>query len=355
MRTFFSYLIAIVAVATGVWFGYFANGDESVGAASRRATAVPVITTVVQRAPFRDSLQALGTARSNESVRLTANRTEMVTAVHFEDGQEVEAGDLLIELEVAEEVAGLAEAQALLAERHAAHARAEELFQQNIAPQSEIDTAMALLDAARARVRMLEAAIKDHEVRAPFRGQLGLRNVSVGALLQGSTEIATLDDLSEVKVDFTIPETWLSAVLVGMPITARTDAWPGRTFAGVVSAIDTRLDRRTRSATVRARVPNPDRLLRPGMLIKVSVDRGEAAVLQVPEDALQQVEDRHYVYIVDEGSHALQVQVRVGRRRAGFVEVLDGEVEGKQVVVEGIVRVRDGEVVEVVGSRGGGV
>jgi membrane fusion protein (multidrug efflux system) len=316
MRSFFAYLLAIAIVAAGVALGFLdllgGAQDQAQGAGGRQPA--PVVVSVAERAPFADSLEALGTALANESVRLNSSRADHVVKLYFEDGQPVAKGALLVELNHDEEQAMLAEAEALLADRRAAHERAVELFGQQIGPQSEVDSAKAQLDAARARVAVLQAQIADHLVRAPFAGRLGLRQVSIGTFVQPTTVIATLDDLAVVKVDFTIPETWLAAVRVGMPVAARTDAWPGEVFPGQIAAIDTRLDPRTRSATVRARVPNEGGRLLPGMLIKVVVDRGEQAVL-------------------------------------GFVEVRSGLADGARVVVEGLVRVRDGEPVDVVAVR----
>jgi len=352
MRSLVAYLLALFAVAAGVWFGFFYAQDVE-GAAGRRApSATPVILARVVDAPFSDRLAALGTAVANESVTLTANRSDLVEKVHFNDGQQVAEGEVLLELQAAEERSMLAEAKAMLAERETAHQRAVELNEQGIAPEREVQTAQALMSAARSRVQTLEVAIRDHVVRAPFAGVLGLRRVSVGSLLQSTTVIATLDDLSVVKVDFTIPETWLAAVRVGQPVEARSDAWPGELFAGEVSAIDTRLDRRTRSATVRAVVDNAALKLRPGMLLKVDVDRGEAPSRQVPEEALVQRGDRHFVYVVGDDSVAAEVEVEVGRRQVGRVEVLEGLEAGQRIVVEGLVRVRDGSEVEVVAVRG---
>lgn len=354
MRSLVAYLFALVAVCAGVWFGFLSRADAASSESDAPMMTTPVILAPVVEAPFADTLSALGTAVANESVRLTAKRSDLVKAVHFDDGQVVEANALLLELETDEEKSMLAEAEALLGEREAEHKRQVELFGQGIAPESQVQTAFAQLETIRARMRTLDATIKDHDVRAPFAGVLGLRQVSVGAFLQPSTVIATLDDLSVVKVDFTIPETWLSAVRVGQPVATRTDAWPKRAFPGTISAIDTRLDPSTRSVKVRAIVPNPETLLRPGMLMKVDVDRGEAPSLQVPEEAIVQKGDRHFVYVVDEQKVAHEVAVTVGRRQVGRVEVLDGIAAGQQVVVEGIVRVRDGIVVQVVDVKNGG-
>jgi len=250
MRTLIAYLFALLAVAAGIWFGFYAgaDGDDGDDAAAPRSNLTPVVLAPVRKAPFADSLEALGTALANESVKLVAIRNDLVRALHFADGQEVAAGALLVELDIAEEQAMLAEAKAIEQERATTHRRQVELALQHIAPDSEVDTAAAQLAAARARVKMLEVAIEDRVVTAPFAGRLGLRQISMGAMLSPSTVIATLDDLAVVKVDFTIPETWLASVRIGLPIDARTDAYPGRVFPEKVTAIDTRLDPKTRSA-----------------------------------------------------------------------------------------------------------
>lgn len=355
MRTLIAYVLALVAIGVGVWFGFFSGAQqEDDGSQARRDRLVPVIVAPVVEAPFAESLPALGTARANESVELTANRTEHVAAIHFEDGQQVEAGQLLVELDATEEQAMLAEASALLVERRTAHKRAKELNEKGISPESDVQTAFAQMQAAQARVDTLKAAVDEHQVRAPFAGVLGLRRISVGALLQTSTVITTLDDLSVVKVDFTVPEKWLSAVQIGQTVAARSDAFPKVAFTGRVAAIDTRLDERTRAAMVRARIDNPELRLRPGMLIKVDVERGEQPTLQLPEEAVVQKGDVHFVFVIGDDEVARQTNVTVGRRRVGYLEILDGVTAGQRVVVEGLVRVRNGSKVDVVDVRDGG-
>jgi membrane fusion protein, multidrug efflux system len=353
MRAFVAYMFAVLAICTGVWFGFYDGGDVEGKSSERANLKTPVILAPVVIAPFASTLSALGTVVANESVRLTANRTDLVKAVHFEDGQQVAKDDLLVELESAEEESRLVEAKALLREREAAHQRSVELNQQGISPDSEVQAALAQLNAAQARVLTLEVAIRDHAIRAPFAGVLGLRQISVGTLLQSTKVIATLDDLSVVKVDFTIPETWLSAIRIDQPVRALSDAWSGQAFLGKVTAIDTRLDSKTRSATVRAILSNKDIKLRPGMLLKIDVDRGETPSHQIPEDAVVQKGDMHFVFVVGEDQVAKKFDIIVGRRRAGRVEVLGGLDEGQRVVVEGLVRVRDGADVNVVAIRDG--
>jgi len=353
MRTLIVYLLAALALGAGLGFLLFDpfGGRRSSAAKTTARSAPPVVVARVSRAPFRDAVEALGTVLASESVTITARRAAHVVAIHFDDGQETQAGASLVSLSAAEERALLDEAQAVQVERAAAYERALEMRTQGIAAGSDLDTAKAQVDSAIARVRMLEAMLADFELRAPFAGQLGLRQVSLGAFVQPGTPITTLDDLSVVRVDFTIPEAWLGDVRIGMPIAARTIAFPGRAFPGTISAIDTRLDPQTRSATVRARVPNDERLLRPGMLMRLLVDRGENAVLQVPEASLLQQGAEHYVFTVDDRSIAQRTPVTIGRRRAGRVEVLEGLVEDQRLVLEGLVRVQSGLPVQVVTER----
>lgn len=353
MRTLLIYLLALAALASAAAFGLpqLLGSDAAQAASAEPQAPPPVVVAPVTRAPLADNLEALGTVLANESVTLTPNRADHVVRVHFRDGQEVQAGDLLVEMHAEEEAGLLAEASAMRDERQVRYEQLLDLFERDMTSQRDLDNAKALLAAARARVTSLQAAIDDRSVRAPFAGTLGLRRISEGSYLQPSSVITTLDDLSVVKLDFTIPETWLAAVGAGQKIAARSDAWPDTAFTGEVTTVDTRLDARTRSATVRALLPNPERKLRPGMLLKVVVDRGEQDVLQIPEEALVPLGDEQFVFRVDDDEIARRVRVTIGRRRVGTVELLDGLTESDRVVIEGIVRVRADNAVQVVATR----
>jgi membrane fusion protein (multidrug efflux system) len=351
MQSALAYILAICALAAAYIFGYsdmFAESVDASAPASGTDSATPVVVTRVLRAPFVDTLEALGSVHANESVDVTSNRADHVAKIHFEDGQHVEAGDLLVELFAQEEHAQLQEAIAMRDDRLINYNGSKTLFEQSLISERDFEATKALSSAAQARVRSLEAAIADRRIVAPFGGVLGLRRISVGAYLQPSTVITTLDDLEVVKLDFTIPETWLAHVSPGMKIAARSDAWPELPFSGEIVTIATRLDARTRSATVRARLANPDLKLRPGMLLKVSIDRGQQTVLQVPEEALLQRGHEHMVFRIDVDGMAESVSVEIGRRRVGAVEITDGLDEGDRVVTVGVARVRDGAAVEIV-------
>jgi len=358
LRTLLVYSLALVSVAVAAAFVF----PELLGTAPQtqnkaeaaKSVPPPVVVATVVRAVISDKIEALGTVRANESVDLTPNHADHVVAIHFVDGQKVSANDLLLELNSAEERARLAEFQAARDELQLRFNRVQDLFEQRLSSKEEFENIKAELAAANARVTRMKAAVDDVQIRAPFAGTLGLRNVSLGAYVDTSTIVATLDDLSIVKLDFTIPEAWLPAVRPGQPIRAVTEVWPGESFSGVVKSINTRLDPHTRSATVRAELPNRDDKLRPGMLLRVEVDKGEAPVLQIPEEAVIPIGKQQFVFRVGEDSVANRVPIEIGRRRVGVLEVRSGLEAGDRVVTQGILRVQPGnpvDVVKVVDSR----
>lgn len=316
------------------------SGGPGFGGAAREA---PLVTTApVRRETLYESVRSLGTARANESVLLTAKVTDTVRRVNFEDGDYVEAGAVLVELTNQEEEALLAEARANLDDAEKQLQRLEDLASRGLAPVSELDVARSRAQASAARLNTVVARLRDRLIQAPFSGLLGFRQVSPGTMLSPSTAITTIDDISVIKLDFTVPETFLQGVLPGASVVARSASYPDREFAGIVRTVGSRVDPVTRAFTVRAHVPNDDRALKPGMLLTVDVVTGERVTLVVPESAVFQVQNRAYVYRVDDGNVARQQEVQIGARRFGLVEVLAGLDEGDTIVTEGIVKLRDG-------------
>lgn len=308
---------------------------------------VPVVVATAEKRDFLDLIEALGTVRANESVILTVNVTEKIIDLNFEDGQRVEEGDILLRLDDGEEQALINEANANLNREETQLRRVRDLVAANAMPKERLDEQQALYDIARARIQALEAILEDHTIRAPFSGILGLRNVSLGALLSPGDQITTLDDLSVVKVDFAVPEVFLASLQVGMTISARSAAYRDDTFEGEVISIDSRVDPVTRSVQVRAELPNPDLKLRPGMLLTLVLLRERVETLLIPEEAIIPVRDRRYVYIVKEDNTAERREVTTGRRRIGEVEILDGIKPGEIVVTEGAIRLRPGASVRI--------
>ena len=306
---------------------------------------IPVTTMVVQAAAWNDTLQAIGTAKARESVTLTSKVSEAVQDVHFESGDEVRAGAPLVTLRGDAQQAALVAAQATYLEADRLYKRQVELADQQLIARSSLDTQRAVRDAALARVQQMRSDIGDRNVRAPFAGVLGIRQVSPGALITPTTVIATLDDLSRVYVDFPVPEAQLAHLANGQALVARSSSYPGREFEGVVSTIDARIDAVTRAVTVRGDFPNPDRALRPGMLLEVRLSLPERQALVVPEIALVQVGRETFVYRVKPDASVEQVKVGVGGRSAGKAEVASGLKAGEKIVVDGTGKLRAGSKV----------
>jgi len=311
-------------------------------AARRQAETVPVTTQVVQPSAWSDTLQALGTAKARESVTITAKVSEIIETVHFESGQQVAAGAPLVTLRGQAQQAALLQAQATFAEADQLYKRQRELAAQQLVASATLDTQRSIRDAAEARVREMQSDIGDRNVRAPFAGVLGIRQVSAGSLVTPSTSIATLDDIERVHIDFQVPEAELASLSTGDKVSATSIAYPGRTFEGDVATIDTRVDPGTRAVSVRADFINADHALRPGMLLDVRMFRPERQALVIPEIAVVQVGRDSFVYRVKPDQTVERVDIISGARRSGVVEIRDGLAAGDRIVVDGTGKLRPG-------------
>jgi membrane fusion protein (multidrug efflux system) len=303
---------------------------------------VAVTTTVLEPRAFNDALQALGTAQARESVTITAKVSDVVTRLAFDSGQRVRAGQLLADMNSRAQQADVAAAEAALRDAEQQLRRGGELAKAQLIARGQYDTLRANRDAAAASVQAKRASVADRTISAPFAGVLGLRQVSLGALVAPGTVITTLDDDSTIKLDFTLPEAALSAIAPGQAITATSDAWPGVTFDGRIADIDSRVDPETRAVRVRAELPNSDGRLRQGMLLRVQVQLPTRQALVLPELAVQQEAEQSSVFRVDADGKVEQVPVKLGTRRAGLVEVVSGLKAGDRVVVEGTVKLHPG-------------
>lgn len=311
----------------------------------------PVVTVTVSPFVFANSVEAIGTARANESVDIMSRVTDTISRIAFEDSQSVETGDILIELTDVEEAADLVQARAGLSAADKQYARIQDLVANRTTTQSRLDEALSERDRSAAKVAALEAQMADRIIRAPFSGNLGLRQVSVGSLVRPGDMITTLDDVSVIKIDFSVSERYLANLAPGQLVTAQNVAWPGIDFSGEVRSVGSRIDPVTRAVIVRAHVPNPDGRLRPGMLLSIHLVMNSHEAPGVPEGALVPVKDRVSVWVVDADSKAQKRQVVTGLRVKGQVEILDGLVEGEEVIVEGVHNIRrPGQKVRVSGD-----
>jgi membrane fusion protein (multidrug efflux system) len=252
---------------------------------------------------------------------------------------------VLVELDGAEARADLESAEAALAESQSAFNRANDLAVQKIVSAAQLEQLDATRKSNQARVSAARARLADTVIRAPFAGRTGLRRVSVGSLINPGTVITTLDDTSTIRLDFTVPEAYLSAVHTGLTIGAATSAWPGRRFEGRVTSIDSRVDPATRAVTVRADLPNAEGLLKPGMFMTVRLQRAPELQVIVPEQALVPEQGKVYVFVVADG-RVVRREIALGYRRPGEVQALRGLEGGERVIIEGTQKVREGDRVE---------
>jgi len=308
---------------------------------------VAVIVSEVRVDRFVDRVEALGTLKANESVSVTANETESVSSIYFDDGQRVEAGEILVEMTSAEEHALLEEAQARVAEAERQYERVKSLVAQRSASESLLDERKRDLDTARALLVAIESRLADRLVKAPFAGVLGLRNISPGALVEPGTLITTLDDDSVMKLDFAVPSVFVPDLKLGLGIVAEARAYGNRRFEGEIRSIDSRVDPATRSIQLRALFPNPDRTLKPGVLMQVALLRNPRDALVVPESALLHQGQEHFVMMVGDGDVAERRQVRIGARRLGEVEIVDGLAAGDRVITHGNDKARPGQQIAI--------
>lgn len=300
---------------------------------------------------WSDPLEALGTLEAEESVTLSATVTETIAEVAFEGGERIAAGQVLVRLDDAEERADLRAAQALRDERRNAVNRLARLQERNLAPRAEVEDSRARLRQVEAEIEALEARLDDYRIRAPFSGMVGFRRVSVGTLATPGMELATLDKLDRMKLDFRVPEVELGSLAPGMALSAESAAYPEARFRGTIAAVGTRVDPISRSVPVRALLANPEGRLRPGMLMEVTLERRPRQALVVPESALIPEGERHFVLVIhqDEDGRIERRRVRLGERRPGEAEVLEGLSAGELVVSHGVERTRDGARVRLLG------
>jgi membrane fusion protein (multidrug efflux system) len=342
-----------IAVVCAAWAIYATQHRPTAGGGGgpaaggpRNAPPTVVATALVRSERLSQKLEALGNARANESVDVSSKTSNIVTAVMFRDGERVKRGQVLVQLDDAQARADVAEADAAVTDSQAQFNRSRELLNTQVLSKAQYDQLEATLKADKARLAAAHARLEDTVIRAPFSGRVGLRRVSVGSLISPGAVITTLDDTSVIKLDFAVPENFVSSLREGLAVRAAAPAFPGRTFTGKVASIDSRVDMTTRSVTVRALLSNEDGALKPGMFLNVVLANDERDALIIPEEALSPESERQYVFVVNDGKVERR-EVRIGGRRPGSVEIVGGLNVGEQVIVEGTQKVREGATVRV--------
>ena len=312
---------------------------------------LPVKAAPAKVGTVTSEVTAVGTLLANESVVIRPEVAGRVTAIHFNEGQAVASGARLVSLDATEVQAQLAASRAdeRLTEQRAE--RAGELFKKNFISQQALDDAREAYKKATAQRQENEARAAKTEIRAPFAGIVGLRQVSAGAYLKAGEDIVRLDKIDAMKLDFRVPEVYLGRIRRDQPVAVRVDAFPGERFAGRVYAVETTVDDKTRTAMLRGRVDNKGAKLRPGMFARVTLALGtnDKATL-VPEQAIVPRGNRNFVFRVVDGKAAL-TEVALGARSPGQVEITRGLQPGEIVVTDGQLKLQNGTPVMVMPEK----
>ncbi|HZH53948.1 MAG TPA: efflux RND transporter periplasmic adaptor subunit [Microvirga sp.] len=356
---------------TPVIGSYFAQpASQNVASGRGRGPSGPATVEVdtVKTGRVVETRDAVGTVRAFESITVTAKVAGLIAEIGFEEGQKVKAGDVLVQLDAAERKAEIEQA---VAETNRAVAlkneiaikleRAQQLNRTGAGTSAQVEDLTAQMKSlegsiasAQAQRRAAEARLEELTIRAPFAGRVGTRSVSLGAYISPGTRITSLDDLSKVRLDFSVPENLLGRLKPGQTVNATSAAYQGRRFQGDVTTIDPRVDPATRTVKLTAEFPNPDEALKPGMFLSVGLEvtTKEDAVL-IPEEAVVSEGLRQIVYPVKDNKVERRV-IRIGQRQNGKVEVVEGLQPGETIVVLGVQRVRPGAevIAKPLGSGG---
>jgi len=325
---------------------------------AQKPPAKPPVVQAVTAATktVSDQIEALGTLLANESVDLTAKVTETITSISFTDGQRVKKGDVLATMHAEEARALLREAESTADESLRQYDRIKQLSRQGAASAAQLDEVRRVYETARARQLAIQSRIDNLTITAPFDGVVGLRNISIGALVQPGDLISTIDDDSVMKLDFAVPSTFLPVLVPGAPVEARARAFGQKVFTGEIRSVSSRIDPVTRTVVARAEIANPERVLKPGLLMTVALRANEREAVVIPEEALLPAGRRNFVMLVEEsneGPVARKVAVTTGLRLPGEVEILDGVAAGQNVITHGALKAADGAPV-VISAAGDG-
>lgn len=340
-----SIAILLFALILGAAFMPDAHPQTPAG----KLQGLPVRAVAVKVSAVATEVSAVGTLLANESVMIRPEIAGRIAAIHFSEGQPVAAGARLVTIDPGEYQAQFAGSTAEAKLNNQRYERAEELYKKGFISSQALDEARGNLDKSQARQQEDRARLAKTELRAPFSGIVGLRQVSPGAYVQPGKDIARLEDLSSIKLDFRVPEVYLDKIRKDQEVHVKVDAYPSEQFKGRIYAVEPVVDEQTRTALLRARIPNAGLKLRPGMFVRVNLTLGTRAnALVIPEQAIVPKGQDSFVFRVVDGKAKL-TKVRIGQRNPGEVEILEGLGAGDSVVTDGQMKLQDGAPVTVMG------
>lgn len=347
-----------VAVIAGVGaLSYWAGAQKSASSPGAAAASAPkaasgpppvvVEAARVSTVQLPQSLNAVGSLRSDETIVLRPEIAGRVSQINFREGEPVAKGQVLVKLDDSVQQADLDRARANLTLSKTKHERSIDLRNKGFISSQALDEAENNLKVAQADSELMNARISKATIRAPFSGTIGLRQISVGDYVKEGQDMVNLESLDPLKVDFRVPELALSQVSNGQMLQITLDAIPDKTYDGKVVAINPLIDANGRSIVIRAQVPNRDGRLRPGMFARVRLFTSTSKdTLVVAEESLFPLGDDKYVYKVVDGK-AMRQKIEIGQRREGRVEVVNGLAPEDVVVTAGVIKLRDGAPVTI--------
>jgi membrane fusion protein (multidrug efflux system) len=332
--------LGLVAAGCGRSSG---GGPAGGGRPPTRVIAVPAAAQAVS-----ETLSLVGSVAANEMVEIKSETDGTVAEILFTEGKTVQKGDLLLRLDERKLAAAANEAEANFKLSQANFDRAQQLFKDKLISQQEFDQAAAVFQMNQAGLELRRQQLRDARIYAPFEGTISSRQVSPGQVISKNTTLTWLIDLDPVKVEFNVPERFLSQLRVGQPIEVTVAAFPGRAFQGVVFFVSPFVDPGTRTALVKAEIPNPRGELKPGMFANLDLTlKVKDNAVVVPESALVPSGERMTVFVVDDKGLAQMRPVTVGVRMAGLIELASGVKAGEMVITEGVQKVAPGAPVKV--------
>lgn len=357
-KRMFIMLLAVVLVVAGIAYKKYSDIMQmKAGMAAMMSAPAIVSTGVAKHATWQDRQDAVGSIRASNGVDIAAELPGIVQEIRFVSGQEVKEGDLLVSLRADDEIAKLHTLEAALRLAETNLARDRKQFEVHAVSQSTIDNDIAALAVAKAQVAEQHAVVDKKQIKAPFAGKLGIRNIDLGQYINPGQSIVTLQALDSVYLDFTLPQQALQTLKVGQKLEVVSDAVPGKKFEGEISAINPKVEASTRNVQLRATLVNSEHALLPGMYATANIVVGEPTDhVTLPQTAISYNPYGNTVFVVDEKKEegdehpkmtARQVFVTLGEKRGDQVAVLTGVKDGETVVIAGQIKLQNGSVLKV--------
>ncbi|MEZ9138932.1 MULTISPECIES: efflux RND transporter periplasmic adaptor subunit [unclassified Shewanella] len=346
-------IIVSSLIAAVVSFSGLSQADKAKPHAKGKAQkTIPVVTGIVDQHELSQSLSLIGKLDAEQSVFISSQVAGKISDILIKPDQDIQAGQVMVQLDDSKAKAATAEAAAYLADEKRKLKEFLKLISSNAITQTEIDAQRASVDIAAARLAAAQADLDYHSLNAPFSGSAGLIDFSVGKMISVGTELLSFDNLSTMRLDLQVPEHYLSLLSNGMKVSAQSRAWPSHEFNGEIVAIDSRINQDTLNLRVRVEFANPDNKLKPGMMMAATLSFPAVSEPVIPVQAIEYSGTKRFVYLVDSQNIAKRTEVNLGARIDNEVLISEGLSVGDIVVVQGLVNMRDGVSVDVLEQQG---